>query len=108
MRLTIANGYSRQQNEICILDRDAIILHDNAWSHTGILTRNKLDEIGWETLKQPSYNLNLYTCDYIFFPHLKKSLGRERLENNQEVEKHIRKLFKIKEYSGFQICGKSV
>jgi len=33
--------------------RNVILLHDNAWPHTAVLTRDKLKEFYWETLEHP-------------------------------------------------------
>lgn len=70
--------------------RDVIILHDNARPHTAVLTRDKLEEMRWETLEHPPYSPDLSPCDYFLFAPLKESLGGKRFENNEEVEEYVR------------------
>ncbi|XP_026316211.1 histone-lysine N-methyltransferase SETMAR-like [Hyposmocoma kahamanoa] len=70
--------------------RDVILLHDNARPHTALLTRDKLEELGWETLEHPPYSPDLSPCDYFLFAPLKESLGGKRFKSNDDVEKHVR------------------
>ncbi|UYV80338.1 hypothetical protein LAZ67_18002516 [Cordylochernes scorpioides] len=47
-----------------------IHLHVNARPHVSMITRQKLNELGYETLDHPPYSPDLSPTDYHFFKHL--------------------------------------
>ena len=63
--------------------RKVRLLHDNAKPHTSKITRQKLEEFGWEVLPHPPYSPDLAPSDY----HLFRSL-RNHLVKNSSMIKH--------------------
>jgi len=49
-----------------------LFLQDNATSHTGDITQQKLAELHFEVLKHLAYSSQLAPSDYHVFPNLKK------------------------------------
>lgn len=97
---SVKAAYKNKRRGIPI--RDVILLHDNARPHTAVLTRNKLEEMHWETLEHPPYSPDLSPCDYFLFAPLKEALGGERFENNEEVEERVRNWFTTQPQSFFE------
>ena len=44
--------------------KDVIFHQDNARSHTSLVTRKKLLELGWEVMPHPPYSPDLAPSDY--------------------------------------------
>ena len=51
--------------------------HDNAKPHTSKITRQKLEEFGWEVLPHPSYSPDLAPSDYHLFRSLRNHLVKK-------------------------------
>ncbi|CAH2100956.1 unnamed protein product [Euphydryas editha] len=47
-----------------LLSKGVILQHDNAHPHTAQLTRDKLQELGWEVLPHPAYSPDLAPSDF--------------------------------------------
>ncbi|XP_066260728.1 histone-lysine N-methyltransferase SETMAR-like [Euwallacea similis] len=72
----------RQKQPALVNRKGPILLHDNARPHVSLITRQKLHELGYETLDHPPYSPDLSPTDYHFFKHLDNFL-RERCFRNQ-------------------------
>jgi histone-lysine N-methyltransferase SETMAR len=66
--------------------RKVRLLHDNARPHVSKVTRQKLEELGWELLPHPSYSPDLAPSDY----HLFRSLRNHLLEKHFDDEAHLK------------------
>lgn len=88
MRLTILRCYSRQKSRIEA--NDGVCPFETSSSHTGVLTRAKLEEMRWETLEHPPYSFDFSPCNYFLFAPLKESLGDKKFQSNEEVEEYVR------------------
>ena len=75
--------------------REVILLHDNARSYSGVLTKDKLEEMRWETPEHPPYSPDWSPCDHFLFAPLKDSLGGKRFESNGKVEEYVRNWLKL-------------
>lgn len=64
--------------------------HDNARPHTAALTRENLEQLGWEVLEHPPYSPDLSPCDFHVFAPLKEALGGQRFDSDAEVEAYVR------------------
>lgn len=64
---------------------NAIILHDNATSHTADTVRRCLQRWGWEVLQHPPYSPDLSPCDFDLIPKVKKPLRGKRFANKQDI-----------------------
>lgn len=81
-------AYRRKRRDLSI--RQVVLLHDNARPHTAALTREKLEQLGWETLEHPPYSPDLSPCDFHVFGPLKEALGGQRFDSDAEVEAYVR------------------
>ena len=61
------------------------LLHDNARPHVSKLTRQTIDEIGFEVLEHPPYSPDLSPCDFWLFPEMKKHLGRKHFSTRSDL-----------------------
>lgn len=68
------------------LSSGVILLHDNARPHTAALTKKKIQDFRWELFDHPPYSPDLAPSDYFLFLHLKKWLGGQRFENDEELK----------------------
>ena len=66
--------------------RKVRLLHDNAKPHTSKITRQKLEEFGWEVLRHPSYSPYLAPSDY----HLFRSLGNHLVKNQFDDQAQLK------------------
>ena len=77
-------AYRRKRRDMLV--RSAILLRDNARSHTAALKREKLDEIHWKTLEHPPYSPDPSPRDYHMFGLLKEELGGHHFDDDVGVE----------------------
>lgn len=63
-----------------------ILLHDNARPHVSMMTRQKLHELGFETLDHPPYSPDLSPTDYHFFKHLDNFLCNKSFKNQDDAK----------------------
>ena len=70
--------------------------HDNARSHTSLMTQNKLTELGWEVLIHPPYRPDFAPSDYHLFRALQNSLDGKKLADRDTAEAHLDKFFNNK------------
>jgi len=69
--------------------KGVIYHHDNARSHTSLMTRQKLCELGWEVLMHPSYSPDIAPSDYRLFRSLQNSLNGIKLVLQEACENHL-------------------
>ncbi|XP_017796825.1 PREDICTED: histone-lysine N-methyltransferase SETMAR-like [Habropoda laboriosa] len=81
-----------------------ILLHDNARPHVSMMTRQKLHELGYETLDHPPYSPDLSPTDYHFFKHLDHFL-REKCFKNQDEAKNAFNAFVTSRTPEFYATG---
>ena len=62
---------------------------NNARPHAAALTQNLLHEFGWEVLDHPPYSPDLAPSDYHLFTDLKKWLGGQRFDSNDELKSSV-------------------
>jgi histone-lysine N-methyltransferase SETMAR len=68
-----------------LLRKGAVLLHDNASSHTANQTREWLQKYGWEVLPHPPYSPDLAPSDFHLFGPLKRHLAGKRFQSDDEV-----------------------
>lgn len=73
--------------------RGVIFQQDNARPHTSLVTRQKLEELGWEVLKHPPYSPDLAPSDYHLFQSLSNSLRGKKLNSKSDCENHLTAFF---------------
>lgn len=68
------------------LSKGIVLLQDNARPHVANQTKDLITSFRWETLDHPPYSPDLAPSDYHLFLHLKKHLGGQRLQDDDEVK----------------------
>ena len=61
-------------------------LHDNAKPHTSKITRQKLEEFGWEVLPHPPYSPDLAPSDYHLFRSLRNHLVKKQFDDQAQLK----------------------
>jgi histone-lysine N-methyltransferase SETMAR len=81
-------GHSEQK---CGMLRSGVmLLHDNAHLDKAARTRALLQHFNWELFHQPPYSPDLAPSNYHLFTYLKKWLGSQRFNNNEELMEHVK------------------
>ncbi len=73
-------------------DRDFVLQHDNASSHTAVITLAKIGESGIDLLAHPPYSPDLAVADFFLFPHLKSQLRGREFRNIEEMQAETRRI----------------
>ncbi|KAJ4438355.1 hypothetical protein ANN_14297 [Periplaneta americana] len=69
-----------------MLTDGVVLLHDNTRPHTARDTQNLISKFGWEQIDHPPYSPDLAPNDFNLFLHLKKFLGGQRFDGDDEVK----------------------
>ena len=77
-------------------NRPKILLHDNARPHVARSTREKLLQLGWETLPHPPYSPDLAPSDYHLFRSLQNFLQGKTFGSTDEVQNAVREYLSLK------------
>ena len=77
--------------------RKVRLLHDNTRPHTAKMTRQKILELGWETLPHPPYSPDLAPSDYHLFSPLKQFLRDKTYDNDDDIKTDLQTFFNSKE-----------
>ena len=70
---------------------NAIILHDNATSHTADIVKTRLQRWRWEVLDHPPYSPDLSPCDFDLIPKLKAPLRGRRFHTREDIANAVRR-----------------
>ena len=68
-----------------MLSCDVILHHDNARSHSGRITCEKMQHFQWEVLPDPPYSPDLTPCDYHVFGPMKKAHKGQHFATDADV-----------------------
>jgi len=63
--------------------RSVLLLHDNARSHTAVITRDKFSQIYWTSLEHLPYSSDLSLCDFLWA--LKRGVRRGAIRRRRSV-----------------------
>jgi histone-lysine N-methyltransferase SETMAR len=89
---------SLRLNYPALVSRNQVVfLQDNAKPHTALLTKAKLDELGWEVLSHPPYSPDLAPSDYHLFRSMEHFLRGREFEDIDQVETACQEFFNSKE-----------
>ncbi|GBM77125.1 Histone-lysine N-methyltransferase SETMAR [Araneus ventricosus] len=66
---------------------------DNARPHAAAVTKELLDQFGWEFFNHPPYTPDLSPSDFHFFLKLKEFLGGKRFGSDEELENAVTSWF---------------
>lgn len=84
--------------------RKVRLLHDNAKPHTAKITRQKLEEFGWEVLPHPAYSPDLAPSDYHLFRSLQNHLSKKRYSDNDQLNHDLENFFESKSKKFYADC----
>ena len=73
--------------------RKVQLLHDNAKPHTSKITRQKLEEFGWEVLPHPPYSPDLAPSDYHLFRSLHNHLVKNQFNDQAQLKSGLENFF---------------
>ena len=73
--------------------RKVRLLHDNAKPHTSKITRQKLEEFGWEVLPHPPYSPDLALSDYHLFRSLRNHLVKKQFDDQAQLKSDLENFF---------------
>ena len=74
-----------------------ILQHDNARPHTAKITRQKLNDFGWEVLPHPPYSPDIAPSDYWLFRSLQSDLSGKNFKTKEDVQTYITHYFASKD-----------
>ena len=77
--------------------RGVVFHHDNARPHTARITKQKLEEFGWELLPQPPYSPDIAPSDYHLFRSMQHYLDGKSFRNVGDVRNFLTSYFEEKE-----------
>ena len=73
--------------------RKVRLLHDNAKPHASKITRQKLEEFGWEVLPHPPYSPDLAPSDYHLFRSLRNHLVKKQFDDQAQLKSDLENFF---------------
>ena len=73
--------------------RKVRLLHDNARPHTSKVTRNKLEQLGWELIPHPPYSPDLAPSDYHLFRSLRNHLLQKHFDDVAQIKSDLESFF---------------
>lgn len=85
-----------QKRPALVNRKGVILLHDNARPHVAKLTREKIQELGWEVLPHPPYSPDIAPSDYHLFRSLQNHLAEKRFEDDDTVNSDLAAFFASK------------
>ena len=77
----------------CPERRKVRLLHDNTKPHTSKITRQKLEEFGWEVLPHPPYSPDLAPSDYHLFRSLRNHLVKKQFDDQAQLKSDLENFF---------------
>jgi len=88
-QLTKLNNAVEEKRPELTNRKGVVFHHDNAKSHTSLVTRQKLLELGWDVLPHPPYSPGLAPSDYVLFRSLQNSLNGKNFNNDDDVKSYL-------------------
>uniref|UniRef100_A0A914PJ24 Mos1 transposase HTH domain-containing protein n=1 Tax=Panagrolaimus davidi TaxID=227884 RepID=A0A914PJ24_9BILA len=85
-------------------ERQVFFLQDNAPAHRAIITKEKIEELGWTLLPHPPYSPCLSPSDFHAFLSLSNWLNGKVFENDDQLKQSIQEWIDDKP-SGFWVHG---
>ncbi len=88
--------------------RQFLLHHDNASSHTAILTLALIGESDIDMVPHPPYSPDLAPCDFFLFPRLKAELRGRQFRRIVDLQQEVQVLLKRLPAEDFQNCMNSL
>jgi hypothetical protein len=67
-------------------EQASLLYHDNAQSHTSVLTQQLLAKYKMTVIPHPPYSPHLAPCDFFLFPKMKLKLKGQRFGTTEEIQ----------------------
>ncbi len=77
-----------------------ILQQDNARPHTAKLTKEKINQLGWELLPHPPYSPDLAPSDYHLFLAMSNSQMGTKFADDDAAKRHVENFFQLKDIDG--------
>ena len=91
-------NYAIKQKRPELANREGIVFHhDNARSHSSLVTRKKMLKLGCDVLAHPPYSLDLMSSDYHLFRSLRNDLNSKNFTVDEDVKSYLEHFFANKE-----------
>ena len=78
--------------------------HDNTTQHVASRVKNKLEQLGWETIPHPPYSPDLAPSDYHLFRSLQHDLKSRRFQNEEGLKTYLKDFFDSKSPAFYARC----
>uniref|UniRef100_A0A0N5B7H1 HTH_48 domain-containing protein n=1 Tax=Strongyloides papillosus TaxID=174720 RepID=A0A0N5B7H1_STREA len=75
-----------KKRPLLINSKGPILLYDNRKPYISLMTLQKLNQLGYETLPHPAYSPDLFPTDFYFFKHLDNFLTENTLRKDGEIK----------------------
>lgn len=72
-----------------LLTSGVVLLHDNARPHSARRTQDLLSQFKWDVFIHPPYSPDLAPSDYHLFPHMKKWLGSQHFDDDEDLQNAV-------------------
>ncbi len=76
-----------------MLTSGVILFHDNAHPHSAWITQELLKTFNWAIFEHPPYSSDLAPSNFALFPALKRILGGQHFQNDEEVKNFTTQYF---------------
>ncbi|KAG6794559.1 Ammar1 transposase [Apis mellifera caucasica] len=84
-----------------LTNRKGVVFH-HARSHTSLVTRQKLLELGWDVLPHPPYSPDLAPSDYFLFRSLQNSSNGKNFNNDDDIKSYLIQFFTNKNHKFYE------
>ncbi|GFV47752.1 mariner Mos1 transposase [Trichonephila clavipes] len=86
-----------------LASRKGIVFHhDNARTHTAMLTQQKLNALGWKVLGHPPYTPDIAPSDYYLLKSLQNYLTGKKFKSFESISKAVAEYFNSKDENFLQ------
>jgi len=79
-----------------IVRKGPLLLHDNARPHVATLTREKLEELGWDVIPHPPYSPDISPSDYHIFRSMAHFLKGKIFKDGKQIDEGMKEFFDSK------------
>ncbi len=72
-----------------------VFQRDNAKPHVANLTKDTIQELGWEVMAHPAWSPDLAPSDYALFRSLKDDIAVKQFEDQKDLENYLHHFFRF-------------
>ncbi len=86
------------------MEQNFILHHDNAPSHTSVITKATLTQMNIDTLQHPPYSPDLAPCDFYLFPTIKSEMRGKRFDDVDDLPVAVREVIRQIPAADYRKC----